>query len=115
MNCSNIKKSYNLKTNAMRLNELKEKPVWQMTGEELLQLLQTIPLKESNEFNSLLEPHASTKRYVYGIRGIAELLGCSITTANKIKKEGHIKNAIIQRGRKIIVDADLALKLFAKK
>ncbi|MEC4028660.1 DUF3853 family protein [Myroides odoratimimus] len=99
----------------MYLNQLKEKPVWQMTGEELLQLLQTVSLKEFQQLNTPQEPLQSTKRYVYGIRGIAELLGCSITTANKIKKEGHIKKAIIQRGRKIIVDADLALELFAKK
>ncbi|MEK6525133.1 DUF3853 family protein [Myroides odoratimimus] len=99
----------------MYISELKEKPVWQMTGEELLQLLQTVSLKEFQQLNTPQETQQSTKRYVYGIRGIADLLGCSITTANKIKKEGHIKKAIIQRGRKIIVDADLALELFAKK
>ncbi|MGX9985449.1 DUF3853 family protein [Soonwooa purpurea] len=99
----------------MYINELKEKPVWQMTGEELLQLLQTVSLKEFHQLNTSQETLQSSKHYVYGIRGIAELFGCSITTANKIKKEGHIQKAIIQRGRKIIVDADLALELFAKK
>lgn len=33
----------------MYINELKEKPVWQMTGEELLQLLQTVSIKEFKE------------------------------------------------------------------
>ncbi len=71
----------------MYISELKEKPVWQMTGEELLQLLQTVSIKDFKELNTSQETQQSTKRYVYGIRGIADLLGCSITTANKIKKE----------------------------
>ncbi|GAQ13477.1 hypothetical protein MODO_1132 [Myroides odoratimimus] len=99
----------------MYLNELKEKPVWQMTGQELLNLLKEITVNESpNSFTNLSKDTLS-KRYVYGIRGIAELFGCSISTANKIKKEGKIKNAILQYGRKIIVDAELALELFSKK
>lgn len=99
----------------MYLGNLKEKPVWQMTGEELLQLLKTSTEKESRERIASHTNKLSSKRYVYGIRGIANLFGCSISTANKIKKEGKIKEAIIQHGRKIIVDADLALKLFSKK
>ncbi|MDO5638083.1 MAG: DUF3853 family protein [Myroides sp.] len=99
----------------MYLGNLKEKPVWQMTGEELLQLLKTSNEKKSRELITSHTNELSSKRYVYGIRGIANLFGCSISTANKIKKEGKIKEAIIQHGRKIIVDVDLALKLFSKK
>lgn len=99
----------------MYLNELKEKPVWQMTGQELLNLLKEIAVNESPHSSANQSKDTLSKRYVYGIRGIAELFGCSISTANKIKKEGKIKSAILQYGRKIIVDADLALELFAKK
>lgn len=53
-------------------------------------------------------------RYVYGIAGIARLFNCSRVTANKIKKSGKIDAAIKQIGRKIIVDADLALELINK-
>ena len=55
------------------------------------------------------------KRYVYGLAGIACLFGCSLPTANRIKQSGKINRAITQVGRKIIVDADLALELAGRK
>ena len=55
------------------------------------------------------------KRYVYGLAGIARLFGCSLPTANRIKQSGKINRAITQVGRKIIVDADLALELAGRK
>ena len=59
--------------------------------------------------------HRHGKKYVYGILGIAKLFGCSLPTANRIKKSGKIDKAITQIGRKIIVDAELALELAGKK
>ena len=47
--------------------------------------------------------------------GIAKLFGCSLPTANRIKKSGKIDKAITQIGRKIIVDVELALELAGKK
>lgn len=55
------------------------------------------------------------KKQVYGIVGIARLFGCSIPTANRIKQSGKIDKAITQIGRKIIVDAELALELAGRK
>ena len=55
------------------------------------------------------------RRYVYGLASIARLFGCSLTTANRIKQIGKINRAITQVGRKIIVDADLALELARRK
>lgn len=55
------------------------------------------------------------KRYVYGLRGIAELFNCSIPTACRIKRSGRISHAVTQIGRKIIVDAEMALELAGKK
>ena len=57
----------------------------------------------------------TSRKYVYGILGIAKLFGCSLPTANRIKKSGKIDKAITQIGRKIIVDAELALELAGKK
>ncbi|MDR1679020.1 MAG: DUF3853 family protein [Prevotellaceae bacterium] len=95
----------------MNIRELKEKPIWQMTGEELLCLLQSEGVKEQ-----VVTPAIDTsKKYVYGIVGIARLFGCSMPTANRIKKSGKIDRAITQIGRKIIVDADLALELAGRK
>ena len=85
----------------MDIKALKSKLLWQMTGEEFLFLQQ----------NGGEQP----ERHVYGIRGIAELFGCSIPTANRIKRSGKIDRAITQIGRKIIVDAELALELAGRK
>lgn len=51
------------------------------------------------------------KRYVYGIAGISSLFQVSYVTACKLKN-GVLKPAIMQQGRKIICDADLAIELF---
>ena len=52
---------------------------------------------------------------MYGLPGIARLFGCSIPTVCRIKRSGKIDRAVTQIGRKIIVDADLALELAGKK
>lgn len=95
----------------MKLNELKNKLLWQMTGEELLCLLQSEGVKE----HAVTPVINTSKKYVYGIAGIARLFGCSMPTANRIKQSGKIEKAITQIGRKIIVDADLALELAGRK
>ena len=51
------------------------------------------------------------KHFVYGLAGLSKLLGCSISTAARIKKSGVIDAAISQHGKIIVVDADLALEL----
>ena len=97
----------------MTINELLDKPVWQMTGEELLFLAQHGNMSTSGETGKASSK--GEKRYVYGLTGIAHLFGCSLPTANRIKQSGKINHAITQIGRKIIVDADLALELAGRK
>jgi hypothetical protein len=97
----------------MELKELLSKPVWQMTGEEFIFLN-----RHASTDNGAKTPQPVTdtdKKYVYGINGIARLFGCSMPTANRIKKSGKINKAITQIGRKIIVDAELALELVGHK
>ena len=97
----------------MEIRDLLSKPVWQMTGEEFI-LLNRHALQEREA--RAAQPAADTeKKYVYGIGGIARLFGCSMPTANRIKKSGKIDRAITQIGRKIIVDADMALELAGHK
>lgn len=55
------------------------------------------------------------RRYVYGLKGLARLLGCSKTTASRIKTSGKIDKAITQIGALLIIDADLALELAGNK
>lgn len=95
----------------MNVKELKEKPIWQMTGEEFLFLQQNSEQKQVQPV-TLSE---TQKKYVYGIGGIARLFGCSIPTANRIKQSGKIDKAITQIGRKIIVEAELAMELAGRK
>ena len=99
------------------LQELLSKPVWQMTGEEFIMLSRHMLSRHaSGQTEAQPQPVTDTSRkYVYGIPGIARLFGCSLPTANRIKKSGKIDKAITQIGRKIIVDAELALELAGKK
>lgn len=97
----------------MELQTLLSKPVWQMTGEELLFLS-----RQSADTNTNQPPAnepVATKHYVYGIAGICEIFSCSKPTAIRIKKSGRIDKAITQVGRKIVIDADLALQLASQK
>ena len=97
----------------MTINELLGKPVWQMTGEELLFLARHGNMSTNGE--TAKASSKEEKRYVYGLAGIARLFGCSLPTANRIKQSGKINRAITQVGRKIIVDAELALELAGRK
>ena len=91
-----------------KIQELLKKPLFQLTTEEFL----FINNKTANEITpSNTDQNAQSKKYVYGIKGIATLFGCSKPTANRLKKSKKIDAAITQIGRKIIVDADLAMKL----
>ena len=77
-----------------------------MTGEELCFLI-----TRSVESTEGTTPQVASKGNYYGIEGIARVFGCSVPTAYRIKKSGIIDKAITQIGRKIVVDADLALSL----
>ena len=51
--------------------------------------------------------------YEYGLKGLAKILGCSISKASKIKSSGILDEAIIQKGNIIIIDKKKAIELFA--
>ena len=74
----------------------------QMTVEEYLEMKSRQDAKEVM---------SKQKNLVYGLEGIKTLFGCSTTTAWRIKNSEWIRPAISQVGRKIVVDADLALEL----
>lgn len=98
-----------LQTYIMEISILKQKPLWQMTGEEFL-FLQNQIIHKPDKIN--VKPDT---KIVYGIAGIAKLFNCSKPTASRIKKSKIIDKAITQIGRKIIVDADLAVELAGRK
>lgn len=82
-------------------------PVSEISVGELVDILKGISVAEEKK------PKIE-KKYVYGLDGLARLLGCSKTHALKVKNSGIITPAIIQNGRKIIIDSELALNLFNK-
>lgn len=87
-------------------------PIVMLTVGQLKECLGLTPdlIKKIQTLNESPSPE-SQKRYVHGIAGIKSLFNCSYPTAHKLK-ETIIKPAVKQQGRVIIVDAELAMKLF---
>lgn len=83
-------------------------PLWQLTVGEFKDLLTEVI--ESNPF----EVETNDNQYVYGMEGLANLLGCSKSSARRLKSAGVFEDALIQDGRKIIVDAQKALAALKK-
>ena len=77
----------------------------------------TNPMHEPEaDTSSIRKPgknHREPRNYVYGLAGLAELLGCTVSTAWRIKKRGVLNAAISQTGHIIVVDADKALELIS--
>lgn len=84
--------------------DLLQKPVFQMTGAELLELFTQLAEKKSI-------PKEQPIKYVHGLDGLARLLNCSKSKAQEIKNSGVIDAAVYQTGRKIVVNAEKALEL----
>ena len=58
-------------------------PIWKLTVEEFLEISQKINLES---------------KYEYGLKGLAKILGCSVSKASEIKSSGILDEAIIQNG-----------------
>ena len=54
----------------------------------------------------------TTPNYIYGLAGIRELFGVSHATAQKLKNT-VLAPAVKQCGRKIVIDARMAIELFS--
>ena len=65
------------------------------------------------EFLEISKNLNSQNMYEYGLKGLAKILGCSISKASKIKSSGILDEAIIQKGNIIIIDKKKAIELFA--
>ena len=65
------------------------------------------------EFLEISKNLNSENMYEYGLKGLAKILGCSVSKASKIKSSGILDEAIIQKGNIIIIDKKMAIELFA--
>ena len=93
----------------LKLIEMLNTPVCKMDGKDLVYLIKGVLSEQIKQ--PPLESQKEEKHFVYGVMGIAQLFGCSKSTAARIKNSGVISDAITQVGRKIIVDVDKALSL----
>ncbi len=93
----------------MHTNIKSDTIVASLTVGQLVELVSSLISAKEDEVNL-----QTSTRYVYGLRGIQDLLHCSHTQAQRYK-DGLLKPAVMQNGRKIVVDADKALALFAEK
>lgn len=89
----------------------RETPLVQMTAGQLADFLKAHAPGAASAAASTPEDPGQGRRYVYGLRGIMQLFNVSNMTAQRYKN-GIIKDAVTQYGRKIVVDADKALELF---
>ncbi len=95
------------------LNE--EKALIQATIGDLKELIEEVFAPEG-DFPEEQPQRTEVKRHlVYGLAGLARLLGVCRATASKIKSTGILDPAISQHGKVIVVDADLALELLRAK
>lgn len=88
------------------ITSILDKLVLQMTGSELLQVIDLVKASrpESTEENG--------PRYVYGISALSEFIGCSPSTIYSLKKEGVLDPAIVSRvSKRIVFDGPMARRL----
>lgn len=80
----------------MLTNELLDKPIFQMTGGEFLELMrqaQPEPVTETQDF--------ANSEFVMGISGLARFLGCGRTKAAQLRAERVLEDATYQVGSKL--------------
>ena len=60
---------------------------------------------------AIAENEENRRNFVYGLKGLALLLGCSISTAERLRQSGILDQAIIAHKGLLVIDADMALDL----
>ena len=85
---------------SLKLAELLKTPICKMDGEELAFLITSITSNQQAQM--LLTQPKQEEHNVYGIAGIAQIFGCSIPTASRIKKSGIIEDNTIASQKEII-------------
>ena len=84
-------------------------PIAALTVGDLRELLRELGV---NNNSMAPRPAASAnKRYVYGLKGIQSLFHCSHLTAQRYK-DTFLAPAVMQQGRKIVIDVEQAVELF---
>ena len=91
------------------IEEIKSKPILMLTVGELVEVLK--PVIGQTADGSNVKAEEQEKKYVYGVAGLAKLLGCSIATAQRRISSGKIDECIIRSGRLIMIDKEAVIKI----
>lgn len=86
---------------------LKEKRLLDMTGEELTQVIrEAIGAKSEPALapKQFLETYPEVPPFITGVKGIADMLGISTSTINRMKADGVLDDAVLQNGKTVIFD-----------
>ena len=79
-----------------------------MTGEQLLQLFQIALTPASGD-----PQHQEMPQHVYGLKGLAGVLGCSEQTAARYMAQGKLEGAYVQVGKTIITDTRKLMEILS--
>lgn len=93
--------------------EKDNKPIIQATLGDLKEMIEDMFATPTDYPHD--KPPEVKRHLVYGLAGLAKLLGVCKSTASKIKSSGILDPAISQHGKVIVIDADLALELMKAK
>ncbi len=88
-------------------------PLIQLTVGELVSILERKIEDKIKE--STVSIDSTKKEYEYGIVGLAKILGCSKTSAQRYKSSGIFDEAISQTGRSIVIDKQKVLEIMNKR
>ena len=92
----------------MAKDNLLKKQLIVATLEDFVEVLKPLLGLDENPSSNKTE---AGKKYVYGVAGLAKLLGCSIATAQRRISSGALDECIIRNGRLIIIESDAALTI----
>ena len=94
------------------MSDVKEKLLFQMTGQEFIDLMKEGLALFSSEEGGQSNSMNTERHYVYGYKGLQELLGISSdSTVWRLLKSGAIDPAVSKYGKILVTDSELALEL----
>lgn len=70
---------------------------------------------DTHSVTGIVRGDPTAEQYVYGIKGLANLLGCSVPTASRIKSSGVLDSAITQYNRIIMFNKERVFELLKKQ
>lgn len=102
-----------MKQEVKSLEALLNKTVLTMNGAEFLELLHQVKRTEVKEEKkqSSLNDYRDLLQFITGIKGLAKVLGISVSTVNRMKTEGLLDDAIFQNGKTVIFDTYEVLEI----